>query len=379
MDTGRFKAYMTKVQYGCIAESLVEVPYFDKLTKDIKHRRIGKIIFPPFNTDFTFLINDYESDFVYFEGSLPKLWYGENIHLLYANQFKPVLELLNKGILKAFGEFAPIELWEIQRLDLPYAWKFENEEKSKDIIQYIKENVEYPRKNKHPYGLESVDFGNKGSTKVKFYRKLPEFKKGDYKHLNLLLEVETDELLKLAEGVVRFEVTLRKQDLQIHFKKKSITYDLFLDQEVIFGLIRKYLFKFEVNADKELLSDEQLIQQLLTEFKTVKAIRLFCFYKAYWQSSIKARKLIKKYMTTGELSANKKAIKQAQISLPNITNTASFDFEVPSTSVINTEPEPSAVAEELARRLKMIDEVGIVVKGEASAEFISTLDETEDE
>jgi hypothetical protein len=210
MDTGRFKAYMTKVQYGCISESLVEFAYFDKLTKEIKHRRVGKLIFPPFQTDFTFMIYDNDSDFVYFEGSLPKLWYGENIHLLYVNQFKAVLEFLRYGILKAFGEFAPFELWEIQRLDLPYAWKFENEEKATEIMKYLIENIEYPRKNKHPYGVESVDFGNKGSTKIKFYRKLPEFKKGDYKSLNLLLEVDTDSLIELAEGVVRFEVGLRK-------------------------------------------------------------------------------------------------------------------------------------------------------------------------
>jgi hypothetical protein len=137
--------------------------------------------------------------------------------------------------------------------------------------------------------------------------------------------------------------------------------------------MRKYLSKFEVNADKELISDEQLIQQLLQNYKPTKAVRLLCFYKAYWQSTIKARKLIKKYIPTGELSTNKKAIKDAEILLPNISNTAPFDFDIPSPLVINTEPEPAAVAEELARRLRIVDEVGIVVKGEAPAE---PLDET---
>lgn len=156
------------------------------------------------------------------ELSLPKFWYGHNIRLLY--DFAKALKLLKLDLeagLSISGEIAlpEIEKWNLRRLDICYAWKFPKQSTAKTFLDSLKK-LHFPRKKPIIYP-DSIMFS--GTTySVKFYLKYPEFRKND---LPELVKEEVDlecinKLEKMAEGVLRFEVSLRSKylDRQSHIK-----------------------------------------------------------------------------------------------------------------------------------------------------------------
>lgn len=151
------------------------------------------------------------------ELSLPKYYYGHNISLLY--EYTKALTTLKVSLEDQFGlkrnKLADIAAWEISRLDLCYAWQFPSQDTCHKYLDSLK-RLHFPRKNPIIYP-ESILFA--GATySVKFYEKLPEFKKHDRKALlkdNANPEY-INHLEQRASGVLRYEVTLRRQYLKKH-------------------------------------------------------------------------------------------------------------------------------------------------------------------
>ena len=228
IDTIRFKVHLMPDQYPIITKGFLRCPYMNKLG-ELKQREVGEIVFPPYGAKLSLLLYSDHPETLYVEGSLPKLWYGENMHLLYTSQLEPLLEFIYMAFIRRYESFSHYSLWEVQRLDICYAWRFPTQDEATEVLKYA-QTLDYPRKNKHPYGEESVDFG--GSTsKIKFYLKLPEFKKKGFRDLlankDIQLAVDT---LKMSTGVLRYEITLRRKALQSMLKKKSITFMDCLDE-----------------------------------------------------------------------------------------------------------------------------------------------------
>jgi hypothetical protein len=115
----------------------------------------------------------------------------------------------------------------------------------------------------------------------------------------------------------------------------------------------------ELEALEKLLVENNLPQAYLRDY-----IRLFCFYIAYFYTTPQIKKLIKNYAPSGEVSNNRRDIKKAEVPLPDVLNTCPFDFIFPSPLVVNTEPDTTAVAEELAKRLRLLPTYGAEVKGD---------------
>jgi Phage replication protein CRI len=155
---------------------------------------------------------------LWIEFSIPKFWYGHNIHLLHypiaaLATLKKLLEqffrLTGKARLPDPGN------WILYRADLCYAWRFPNQTTAQEYLDSLK-HLHYPRKHPtiHPTSIVFV-----GATySVKFYLKLPEFRVHDLKELRKAkasIEWMTH-LEDLANAVLRFEVTLRRQWLKKH-------------------------------------------------------------------------------------------------------------------------------------------------------------------
>jgi hypothetical protein len=394
IDTLRARTWASDEYRQHILAKCVKAPFFTK-SGEMKFKYITKVRVLPFYADFTlwmyeddkiytqtdekgFIIvhEDKDPHWVYFEGSLPKIWYGENVHLLHINQIYPSLELLEKTFVQYFGIFPPFAAWELQRIDVVYAYKLASEEQTKEVIAWF-ETLEYPRKRKYVYPGESVVWRG-GWSSVKIYRKDVEYEKKDYKFLiNNGFQAQAETIKELAKNVIRFEITLRKKALKDYFQKKdqlaydktleaeehpktiklaSITPQRLLDTDFYFDMLTKNRDNLEPMLNKQEVKDEALLKQLLTTFKATKAVRLFCFYKTYFCTNPIVKKLIKKYASSSELSENKSSIKQAQIQIPDVLNTAPFDFIFPSPLVVNAEPEPTAVAEGLHKRLKCLSD-----------------------
>lgn len=151
------------------------------------------------------------------ELSLPKLYYGQNINLLY--DFIAGLELL-KGLLeknfglRGRGKLASFYEWQLWRIDCCYAWKCPTQNIARQILDSLT-HLHFPRKKPHIYPGESIMFA--GTTySLKFYLKLPEFRKNSLKPL--IKAGAAYEWLnyceRIATGVLRVEATLRRKYLK---------------------------------------------------------------------------------------------------------------------------------------------------------------------
>lgn len=159
---------------------------------------------------------EYETDCcLEIEFSVPKYWYGHNIHLL--SDFTKALQHL-KGVLEQqFGlkrlKLPNVREWKLKRLDLCYAWRFPSQALAQRYLDSLK-RLHYPRKRPVIYPTSIVFAGNTYSTKI--YLKLPEFKHHDRKELlkaKASLEY-VNHLERKADGVLRFEATLRPKFLR---------------------------------------------------------------------------------------------------------------------------------------------------------------------
>lgn len=156
------------------------------------------------------------------EFSLPKYWYGHNIHLLY--DFLEPLRWLKASLekqfgLKASGRLPAIEVWQLLRLDVCYAWRFPSQRLAQSFLDSLK-HLHFPWK-KPTYYPTAILFAGK-TYSVKFYLKLPEFRTHDRKEMlksNAALEW-VNHCEAIADGVLRFEATLRQKYLR---RQKIVT------------------------------------------------------------------------------------------------------------------------------------------------------------
>lgn len=356
IDTVRVKIRLDDELTKLISSVCEHRSYFDK-KGNAKQNIYGNLIFPFSKTAINFFFDSYNKNIIYLEGSYPKIWYGDNVHLLYEEQLKSVLKIIHRAFSKRFGEFPDYDIWDVQRLDTTYAWKFESEEKAMEVIEFAK-GLELSRNSKHIYGNnESVTFGSKKSRTITFYRKYPEFqKKGFAELLKSGHANEAFDISELSKGVVRFEIQNKVEHLKSYFKTdKNISLDMFFDKTIIPSILNHHLKRLQGNIDLKLIHDKAIYKSLLSKYKANKAMRLFCFYKTY-HSKLKTKNLIHKFGNSGDISNDLKDIKETSIILPTYLSQYNFNLSIPSTLVVNGPPSSEAVALELEKHLKLIDE-----------------------
>lgn len=158
--------------------------------------------------------------FLTVEFSLPKFWYGHNIHLLY-DPIRPLVrfkQLLEKQLTLTRLKLPPVENWLLKRADLCYAWRCPHQQIAQAVLDSLK-HLHYPRKKPHIFDSGIMFTGRAYS--IKFYLKLQDFKCHDMPALlkdNASLEW-VNYLEHKAQGVLRYEATLRSQ----YLKQKGIT------------------------------------------------------------------------------------------------------------------------------------------------------------
>lgn len=155
---------------------------------------------------------DESGSYISLEFSVPKYWYGHNIHLLYDYVFalNELKKLLQRQL---YLKLPKVDDWKVFRADICYAWRCPSQRIAERVLDSIK-RLHFPRKNPIIY-QDSILFS--GTTySLKFYLKLPEFIAHDRKELlkaNAKLEW-VNYLEKKADGVLRCEATLRKKYLE---------------------------------------------------------------------------------------------------------------------------------------------------------------------
>lgn len=163
--------------------------------------------------------NEYSDDCkLILEFSVPKYWYGHNIRLLY--DFAEPLRCLKVALENQFGlrgkkRLPDIMTWLTLRVDVCYTWQFPSQRIAQSYLDSLK-RLHYPRKKPTYYPTGILFAGNTFS--VKFYLKAPEFRNHDRKEMlksGASLEW-INHCEEIADGVLRFEATLRGKFLSRH-------------------------------------------------------------------------------------------------------------------------------------------------------------------
>lgn len=153
-----------------------------------------------------------ENTYLTFEFSIPKFWIGHNVHLVY--DWITPLEHFRKLLQKQLHcRFPVLDEWKVRRVDVCYAWKLPTQDYAEQVLSSLK-GLKFPYKTPTIYPDSIVFVGETYS--LKFYLKLPEFKKHDlkamvkgkykYEWINWIED--------RAQGVLRYEATLRRKYLK---------------------------------------------------------------------------------------------------------------------------------------------------------------------
>lgn len=254
------------------------------------------------------------------ELSVPKIFLGDNIHMIDPDKLQNILSLLQLYINKSFDITLPnVELWKLMRLDLCYCWKFESQEKAEEILNVIK-NIKVKRRKPNIY-KDSVSWVTKNSN-YKFYLKYPEYMKHDFNNIFKKDPDRAFSLKLLAEGILRFEVTMRRRELERC--KTTRIFQFYGYNEVKQMLINK-LKNILPLLTKEYLNDKEAYNKLNKIYSKRKANSLFIFYKN-WFSSDESLKDISSKLHRSTIWRKWKDLEYAGLSLP-ISTSIKLNFD----------------------------------------------------
>lgn len=224
----------------------------------------------------------------FLEYSLPKYAKGNNVEMIYAHSVYYLVEELfielNKKIKYKFPHFSK---WEIYKLDICYNWYLENELQAKNCMSFI-QRIDYPRKQKYVYDTSVMYKGV--SYTIKFYLKGAEFYKHDFKALENNRAIE---IYEHAKKILRFEVSLKRQQVKDLFGYNKVCIFHIINDDLILEFLKYYLedkvFKY---INKKSSTDFEVEKILFSNFSMRKATMLYMFYKNYYFDTSIRQKII---------------------------------------------------------------------------------------
>lgn len=339
VDTVKFQVRVDETTYKAIKGLSIAHIQKDYVKKQQEMRYMQTDVYiPSYDYHITLKAFDETERRISFECSLPKLYFGENIGLLYCDQIVPALKQLWASLTAIFPDFPSYGLWFIERLDLCYAWRFPTQERAQILLNHLK-LLTYPRKNKYIYQTALMFRGRHYTPK--FYLKKPEFMRHDYTRLVKAGKEEfANKLAGMSNGVLRFEITARKEQLKHWFEKDHIYYADILNQPFLETLMNDCLNKILQNRSPESMNDETIIRKLEYKWGKAKGARLFAFYNTYYSDALHKKEIMESGYSYSTIWRKRKDITSAGVGLGNETLNFGFDLSIPSVYVVKKDPVP---------------------------------------
>lgn len=343
IDTVKFKIPLSEEQFNLILKKSHEIVKTNNQNNIVEFRIVNnEIEIGSYDNKITIRIFDTQHAKV--ELSLPKFYFGNNVELLYPSQVEMVLQRLQDCLQDQYGDFPPYMNWSLERLDLCYAWRYQDQQTAVRALSVLK-TFDYPRKSKYLY-QDSVMWRGRHFS-LKLYLKQPEFIKHDYHELNKTGRIELAErILALSEGVLRFEITMRKEQLKDIWGKKTLTYKEILDKNKLEFILSDYLNKLLINLDKSVMDDQQVPLRLRAfGFSNRKIVNLFAFYKLYVSPKLNFKQIYKDHYDPSTIWRYKHDLATAGVGLPQFDIPFELFLDIPSDHVVNTDLSNSRVSE----------------------------------
>jgi len=329
IDTVRFRIKITSNVYELIQKKSIDFTKYDN-TSGIEIFRISKNEIPLGSFDRKVSVFCPDVDLCFLEFSVPKFINGQNVFLINFDDFHWAIHKVYDLLVEFFGDFTHYDEWEVMRLDLCYAWKFQ-EEANANLMLELLSSFNFSRKKKSVYDTSVMYIGQNYS--LKFYLKYPEFYKHDFRILrDFGHENFAYRMLDISRGVLRFEVTLRRKYLVYHLGLKHIYLrDLKNDRlwDILIKLFSKYMGGFNLKYKQK----SEIKQMLLTYWGKQKGRRLYMFYVFM---ITEGKKVSKQFYSPSTVYQYMRELKEANIPLTfEELKTYDMDLSIPSKFVVN--------------------------------------------
>lgn len=344
IDTVKFKIPLSEEQFNLILKKSHEIVKTNNQNNIVEFRIVNNDI-EIGSYDRKITIRIFDTQHANVELSLPKFYLGNNVELLYPSQVEMALQRLQDCLQDHYGDFPPYMNWSLERLDLCYAWRYQDQQTAVRALSVLK-TFDYPRKSKYLY-KDSVMWRGRHFS-LKFYLKLPEFVQHDFHQLNRAGKHDfANRIFALSEGVLRFEITMRKEQLKDLWGKKILTYKELLDKENLEHILGEYLNRLLINLDKSVMDDEQVLSKIrLAGFRNRRIIDLFAYYKLCVSPKLNFKQIYKDHYNPSTIWRYKRDLKNAGVGLPQLDLPINFSLDIPSEQVVNTDLSNPRVSED---------------------------------
>lgn len=292
----------------------------------------AEVYIPSYNRDIVIFYSEFRND-VTIQLSLPKLLLGHNVLMVFPDKYLSTLNHLRYHLQKNIGKICPIDFWKLIRIDLCYNWKLKTQIDAEKYMQVIK-NFNYPKKKKQTYPFGLYLKGREHT--IKFYLKHNEFKYHDYKDISKYNLRTAKKILKLSEGVVRFEVEVRSEGIKSIFNRNKV-YVTDLNGYHIKKLLKTFYYKTIKNIDPQTMNDRTVIELLKKRFKRPTAIRLFQFYQLYYSNNSTHAEILRENYDRSTIDRNLKSLSSAGVGLPDNILDYEIDLSIPSEFATNVD------------------------------------------
>jgi len=329
IDTVRFKVALDLKMVQRIRNRSIEMQQTDH-ENDRQLFRILKNNAPigSYDRHVNIFVND---DFeLFLEFSVPKFALGHNIYMVYPEHVKDVVDDVQRKLAAYFGDFPATLFWELERIDLCYAWKLSNHAEALNVMTML-QKLEMPKKKKYQYDTSLMFKG--ASFSVKFYLKDDEFYAHDFKEFRKTGKLELAyELYEKSQGVLRFEVTLRKIAInRLFFGAERGTVYLssdWLTSQKCGSVMRKFL-KDVLRVESKFVTLDQVFQILQKFYGKTRGLHLYGFYKIYFHEPNGKTKVLEA-MTRQQIWYNLKKIRDAGVGISIEDLPLNLDLDIPS-------------------------------------------------
>lgn len=274
----------------------------------LQYRLHTQIKTPSYDRAINFFYNS-NTDQLHVEFSIAKYYYNHNVYLMYSNDIEKGINKFFDFLRSRLPSIPPLNTWLLDRLDVCYSWKLQDQASVENLCKVI-QSLKYPRQKVYRYQDSIMFVGSSYSSK--FYLKYPEFYKHDYPYIVQYDPDQAHKLLSIASGVLRYEVTIRKNWLKTHGLRINASQ---LHTLNTYQLLNHFLQK-TLPPNTTTTNKIDVYDRLANTYRANKALRLYQFWSLYFSTSYD-RFVLDRSLSRSQIWRNKKDLSNASIGIPS--------------------------------------------------------------